>query len=371
MNTSRQIFRNQMPTSTTRLRGITRVHGNHQSTSFFRFVLQQLPKLAQPCIVRRQGKMFIAVHESQGQIFNANQVKPRDQRTGDLMQVIASLIGNVLMLFIHLAIGFLLTQAALHLTRGMTLYLPQMVQTVSQPMRVLDQLSGGKRQQTLQSDIDPNRLSCGNTSCDSLRDFQHQAGIPAIIDSLDDHMLDNRPFWQRAVKAHAHLPHVLKVETPTPMFVLAQFAAVAIRVFDAFEAVPTFESRKSWGFTGLHPAKECSKRFLQAAQQLLNTGRIEFAKGVRVFMARIPKGRPLRSISNSFARLLVSRDPLFEGSIVNPSGLPKLKIQGLSLFGIGAKKVFIRADHRTIVLQINQGFYFYSQKGGRATASVA
>jgi hypothetical protein len=127
--------------------------------------------------------------------------------------------------------------------------------------------------------------------------------------------------------------------------ILTQFAAITIRVFHTPETMAALEARKARFLPCFHAAEESGKGLIQAAKYMLKTRCVQLAKRVGTVMAQISKMRPLRPIADPLARLLIGLDPLFQGSIVNQSGLPKQEFQALCLHGVRAKKVFIGAKH--------------------------
>ena len=78
------------------------------------------------------------------------------------------------------------------------------------------------------------------------------------------------------------------------MLVLAQFATVPVGVLNTVEAIPTLETGISGFLPCLQAAKESRKGFIQAAQQVLQTGSIDLSKCPGIFTAHIPEMRPLR-----------------------------------------------------------------------------
>ena len=113
MNTNRQTFWNNTPALAASLSCVGRVHGNHLNPGTFSLVFKHLPEQSKPCVVRRQGKMPISVHESWGEVFNRYQVVPGNKPITDLVQKICPLIGNMFMHVSNLVVGFSLVVAPL------------------------------------------------------------------------------------------------------------------------------------------------------------------------------------------------------------------------------------------------------------------
>jgi hypothetical protein len=125
----------------------------------------------------------------------------------------------------------------------------------------------------------------------------------------------------------------------------AQLAAIAVGVLDALEAVAALEAWKAGGFARLYPAKESREGFIQPAEELLQTGGIQLPGCIRGPAAHVPKISPLRRIPNSLARFLVGGNSLFQGGIVDQSGLPEQEVKSLGLLGCWAKEVLISSKH--------------------------
>ena len=159
MNTNRQTFWNNTPASAASLGCVGRVHGNNLNTSTRSLVFKHLPKQSKPSIIRRKGKMFISIHKSESEIFNCNQIILSYQFITDFVQVICTLIRNFFMQSSDLAISFLLSITSFDLTRSMTLKFAQLCEALSEPTRVLDQLTSGKSCKRFQSNINTNLLA--------------------------------------------------------------------------------------------------------------------------------------------------------------------------------------------------------------------
>ncbi len=372
MNANRQIFRNQRPTPAARLGRVAWVYSDNLNTGAFSLVLKHLPKQSKTSVVRRMGQMSIAVHKAERKIFNRYQVILDDKSAAKLMQIIGTLISNLLMQVSNMLVGFTLAFAPLDLPGSMALKTAQFSKVRSQPAGVFNQLPDRKGSETFQTYIHANLIARLSEAFLWIGQLQHQANIPAAIAPFDHSVFDVRLNRNCPVIAQPDFAHVLNVKRFAPVFILAQFTTIPIGVLDAFEAITALIARKSRRLPSFYSAKEGRKCFVQAAQQLLNTASIQLAEGFWVVMAYISKVRPLRIVAHPFARFLIGGDPLFEGSVVDPPGLPQLKIQRLHLFLIRAKEVFVSADHRTIILLVAQPLHYScSQKGERAASSVA
>jgi len=345
MNTNRQALGDNPPAPAARLGGVGRVHGDDLDTSFFRFVFKHLPQQSKASVVRGEGKMSVSVHESEFDVFNRDQVIFGDEPGADLVQIIRPLIGNPLMQAGNLSVGFLQPVAPPGLPGSVALNAAQSRKVLSQPAGVLDQLARRESGKAFQAKVDAYLLSGEDVPFCGIREFKHQANIPTISDSLDNGVLDPRASGNRTMIAHPHFPHVLNIERSAPMFILAQFAAVPVGIFDTVEAIPTLETGISGFLSCLQVAKESGKAFIQTAQQVLKAGSIDLSKHLEIFTAHISEMRPLRSVSYSFARLSVGGNALFQGKIVDQPGLPQQEIQLFRLLIFRAKEVFVSTKH--------------------------
>ena len=115
MNTNGQTFRNHISTSTARLGGISRVHGDDLGTSFFRFVFEHLSEQAKPSIMRGQRQVSVSVHKAERKVFYCYPVMLGNQPATDLVEIIQPLVGNMLMQPGDLQVCFLLPVTAFRL----------------------------------------------------------------------------------------------------------------------------------------------------------------------------------------------------------------------------------------------------------------
>lgn len=345
MNTNGQTFRNQPPTPAAHLGSVGRVYGDDLDTSFFRFVFKHLPQQSKPSVVRGEGKMFVSVHESEFDVFNRNQIIFGDEPGADLVQIIRPLIGDPLMQAGNLSVGFPQPAAPPGLPRSVAQESAQNRKVLSQPAGVLDQLARREGGKAFQANVDACLLSSRSLPFYRIGQFKHQANIPAISDSLENGVLDPRASGNRPVIAHPHFTNVLNVEAQAPMLILAQFASVPVGILDAMKAILTLETGISGFLSCLQVAKESCKGFIQAAQQMLQTGRIDLSKRLGIFTAHISEMRPLRCVSYSFARLAVGGNALFQSKIVDQPGLRKQEIQLFRLLIFRAKEVFVSTKH--------------------------
>ena len=342
MHTNGQPFWNNRPAPAAYLSGVRRVHGNNLNTSFFRFVFKHLPEPSKTGVIRGEGKASVTVHKAESKVLDRNHVMGSNEATADFVKIIRPLVGNMLMQACNLPIGVLLAIAPFDLPGSATGKTSQLRQVSSQPARVLNQFARRESGETFQANVNAD-LSAGRGAlryrCGQVK---HQADIPTVIELLDNDVLDLRFGGKYPVITHSQFAYILDVEAPLPMFILTQLASVAVGILDAFEAVAAFEARKTRFLSRLQAAEESGKGFVQAAKKLLQTGSIQHPEGMRVVAAQVLEVLALCSIANSFARFLVDRYPLFEGSIVTQPGLPEQEVQFFELLNIWPKEILVR-----------------------------
>ncbi len=326
MSTNTQSFFDHHTAARAHLRGVGGVHGYNSRTSFFRFVRQQVLELAQPRVMGAQGQVMISRHKLEGQVFQGDQPVGVDQFTGHFMPEITALVGDILMPSSNLFDRLLSTMTAFPAMGHTPLSAPQVNQRNSQPARVFNKLVITQRQQAAQPHIDPNSRS-GMCFNDGGRKIQHQANVPLPVTALDNHVFDDSILGEIAVKLNLDIPDVLHIE-PDP-FTYTQFAAIPVPVFQALKPGGQLEARKTGCFADLHPPKESAEGFVQATQQLLQTGRIKLSECIGLFAAHVSEICPLMRIRKPLTGFLVGRDALLQCLIVNKASLRQQKPQAL------------------------------------------
>jgi hypothetical protein len=285
MNTNGQLFWNKHSASTACLGGVGRVHGNYLNTSLFRFVFKHLPEPPKTSVVRGQGKAFITIHKGERKILDCNQISIANKASTYLVKVIRALVCNSLVQAGDLLISLLLMAASCDLPGSVTRKTPQLRKVSSQPAWVVDQFACRERGEMFQANVNADLLAGQRALCYGFRQVEHQADIPAVIDLLNNYVLELCFSGQYPVITHSQFAYILNVEAPLPVLILAQLAPVAIRVLDAFEAILTFEARKTMFLSRLQAPKESGKGFIQSAKKLLQAGHIQYSKGIGIVVA--------------------------------------------------------------------------------------
>src|SRR3990172_837665 len=241
----------------------------------------------------------------------------------DLVQIIVALIGNLFMQGGDSRKSLLLPVTVFRLARGVPLQTAQLQQIIFQPTRIIDEGSIRESNEIFQTQVYANLFVLRLMQCDLFRQLYHEAYIPSSVYLFYYSMCYFRILRDRAMEAHSYFTHVLDVKVYTPIFTLAQLAAISISVFYALKTIAAFETWEAWCFTSFQSTKERLERLIQTAQQLLQTRSVQLAKGFRITSAQVTKVRPLRGVADSLTHYLVGSDTLLQSSIVDRSGLPQ------------------------------------------------
>lgn len=344
MNTNGQPLWSNRPALTAYLSGFGRVHGNDLNTSFFRFVFKHLPEPPKTGVVRGQGKASVTIHKAERKVLDCNQVIASNEALACLVEVIGSLVCNAFMQAADLLVGLFLAAASFDLPGSVTGKTSQLRKVSSQPARVLNQFARRESSETFQSNVNTDLSTSQGPFRHWFGHVERQADIPTVIDLLDNGALDSCLVRKYPVITHSQFAHILNVEAPVPMFILAQLAPVAVGKLDAFKAITPFEARKTGFLSRLQAAKESGKGFIQSAKKLLQAGSIQHSDGIRILAAQFAEVLALCSIAAPFARVLVDRHPLFKGGIVNKPGLREHEVQFFELLNIWPKEILVRTE---------------------------
>jgi hypothetical protein len=262
------------------------------------------------------------------------------------VQVVPALVGYFLVHSGHLSVGLLLPLTAFNLPGGMARQQPEFRQALPQPARIFDQLTGGQGCESLQADIHADPVSGEALPGRRIRQLEHQADVPALIDPLDHGMFDFCLIRDAAVVVQGHLTHILQVQPPLALLFLDQLAAVTVGVFEAAETLATFEPWMPRLFSCLQAAKKGREGLVQAPEGVLQAGSVQLTEGLRVLPALIPEMRPLGCVADALAGCLVGGNALLQGSVIDYPGLPELEVQALFLLWRWAETVLVGAQHR-------------------------
>lgn len=353
MNSNRQIFLDNHPTSTAYLRGVGRVHGDQLATSFFHFVCQQLPEFPQPCVMRREGEMSVPGHELEVEVFNRDQRVRTRQFPGQFVPVVVTLVSHLLMQSGDLPDRLVPTLAALPASGYPALGDPQLSKRLTQPAQVAVKLTIAGGKQGFQPHVDADCIPNRNGSILCFGDVQHQAGVPFVVDPLDDYMLDRRAFGDRSVVDDLHFTDILDVEAYLTVVFRTQLAPVPIAVLDRLETVAPLEARETGCLACPQSAEEGREGFIQPAEHLLDAGGVQHPELIGVVVALIAEVRPLSRVVDALAGFLIDGNTLLKGGIVQVARLPEQVVKLVSLLFIWAKSVLVGVHHRTIVLNSN------------------
>lgn len=181
MNTYRQTFWNDTPTSTTHLRDVIWAHRNQQNTGAFSLVFQHVAEQSKTRIVCRPGKASVARHERKGEVFERDHIICINNPPADVVQVVRPLVDNALVHAGNPAIGLPLTTTSPHLAGSVSLQSAQPGKALPQPARVCDPFPCRKRSQALQADIDANLRPTRRSRRNCIRQLNCQRHIPAPV----------------------------------------------------------------------------------------------------------------------------------------------------------------------------------------------
>lgn len=130
-----------------------------------------------------------------------------------------------------------------------------------------------------------------------------------------------------------------------PLFVRPQRTPVPVGILDGIEACSGFETGKPCLFACLQSSKKRRKRLVQAAQGVLQAGRIRCPERLRVCSAHVAEINPLSIVTNLLSRFLENRHTLFKCVVVRPSVLLDQAVEQPGLANIRAKEVFVHTKH--------------------------
>ena len=342
MNTNAQaLFDNRSATAASAT-GVVRGNGKEQATSVFDFVAEHLPERAQCRVMCGEGKVAVASHEREIQVFDCNiTVLPRKCSRG-LVPEVEPLVGDMFLQLGDLPRRFAPATAELPAAGQATLGNTQLGEAVAQPARILDNAAIRQGQQVMHTYInsDGGAIMYGRRNVGNI---QHQADIPLVYAALDDHVLDLCTVRNRTVQLDADAADVLHIQT-----LPCKLAAIAIAVFDALEAVAAFVARRS-----ALALVELTVRLVHTAQHLLNRSSVQQSHFVRQAVTFVTDAVPLIAVGNAAPRPLPGPTPFVQRVIVDGLHLVKERRQEIGLLLGWAEPVLVRADHLAALLFVN------------------
>ena len=156
MHSDAQLFRDDLSTSTARLRGVSGINGHHLTTGTFSLVVEQLSKHPQPCVVCRQSEVPIARHKRKGKVFNGNPSVGICQLAGHLVPEISPLILDPFVDPRHLKHSLSSAVTSLRASSHAPLGHAQFFQPLTQPAGIVIEGAIREGEQTLQPHINAN-----------------------------------------------------------------------------------------------------------------------------------------------------------------------------------------------------------------------
>src|ERR1043166_5568282 len=356
MNANAQVFVHNGTAATARLRGVGRIDRDYQTTSIYRFVVQQLSEQAQTRVMCRQGQVFILEHKLEREIFECNQAIRVDQPGGELVPKILALIGNM---FVQLGDyqGRLFTTLTTFLATAQALLgLFEVVKGLPEPTRVINLGPIRQRQQAQQPHIAAHGRQSVRARQGQLlgRRVQLQVHIPACRPALENDVLDLTPARQEAMQLDLELAHVLHFQNVAiDIRFIVQVATVAIRKFQTFQAAQPLESRITRRFSFLHALEESVERLVQPSQGVLQAAGVE--QQVAIGVAPIAEVGPLANRTLTLARRLVNILALFQRPVVHLAVLFKQEVEGAAFTLSRVQTVLVSVLHSGPPLRCDVG----------------
>jgi len=344
MDTNAQIFGHNHTTTRAHLGRVSWGHGNDLGSSFFHFLLKELPEHPQPSVVCAQGEMMIVRHKRKVQILDREQRICVCEVACNLVPEVPALIRDMFVHFGNLK-GRTASPARPLFAPGQTpLFGSQFCKTRSQPTRVINQSAVGQSQQAMQTDVNANLWASvlGNIWFGQI---DLETNIPFAKTALHNYVFDLGVLWNISVVLNLDLSDVPDVKQRAPAIVKSKLAAVSVAELNTLPAIVTFESRESGLFARLNAPEECSVSLVQTPKRLLHTGGIQEAQTSGITASQITKVRPLRRVCDAVASFFVDRDSLLKGSIIHAARQLKKIVHLLGLLGMRIKAVLERTDH--------------------------
>ena len=237
-----QPFWNNYPALTASLCGVLGVHGNDSATSFFRFVVEHLPKHPKSRISSREGEAFVLQHKIECQIFNCDKAIRFCEYARSFVPKVKALVLNVLVDLCNLKGRFSSAVTALFPSGQPTLSNPKVLKCRPQPARVINGCAIRQSQERFQSNVNTNgRVEIQLSFW--FRYFALKAHVPFAHRLFKNDVFNLCTFGQRTVILHFHFTDVLYVENRA--VIDSELAPITVPVFKRVKAVLALEVRKA------------------------------------------------------------------------------------------------------------------------------
>lgn len=317
------------------LRRATRVDSQHHTTSFFRFVAQDLQEAA-PCGVRYGLGQHAASHALDIQVFDKDHAVAIHQRASRLVVEVAACIANSRMRPLQQLHGFASAFRSTFAPGHTALSNPQFDLRLAVGARVIDHGSITEDGETRQPDINADVIvDRGIRRGDGLHT---EADIPASGFALDGDGLDAS--GNRTMQLDFHFPNALNVE----LAVVSEPDAIAVaRKRDAVVARTRLEAGIPWRLAPLDTPKERLEGLVHTAQDILRAREIGQATGI--FSANVFELVRLVVVGQRYASLPVGIATLLQCGVVEATRLAQLSTESLLLIASRIQAIFKRLAH--------------------------
>jgi REP-associated tyrosine transposase len=342
-----ETLRHSVTTFRTFLRRVGRIHFDHPSTSFFRFVRQDHNELTPPRVTDALRQMRILDHPFDVQIFDRDRVELSHDFERRLVMKIRPLPTKFLMLPRQQSNRLPPPVASLvHSARDSALRCLQFSFGLSQEFGILGHLAGRERGEMLDPDIDPNR-SAGFGEVPGLILLDRKDHIPTIRFTLDRAGLDLA--FDRTGETNPARADFRQVN-----FVALQ-SEPALRIGEGIVARGRFESRIARRFSAPATPEKGIKGLVHSAKGVLKHLAINLAD-IFPNLFDLRKLEGLSVIVNRQSVDLISVSPFFQRGIVKLATNVEGRAAGGFEFGIDLQLIFVgfHCPHYTLVTMAKQ-----------------
>jgi hypothetical protein len=296
------------PAVTAVLAGIGGGNGNHATASVCCFAFEDGPKLCPPSIRDALSQVGVLDHVADPQIFEIDHIVLPHQQERRFVVEVGTLPTDLLVLPGEDLHGLAAAIAALHPARHPTLGLLQFPFGPAVVSGILHHVTFSRDEKHLESHIDA-RLLAGERQGVGGHVRAREAAIPAVSFMGDGHRLDGA--LKRATPPHRNAPNLGEHEAP----IVKRRPVAELLVGETGVAALALETRISWLFSSLHPAKEGLECPVQPGQHILQ----DLGMNVLVLGSHVLDGGQFGTLvgaGDAHPALLPSVAALLESSIV-------------------------------------------------------
>jgi hypothetical protein len=268
MHSSTQTFFHRSSASRAVYAGAPGVHEIYKSTSFFRFVPQELPEHPKPSIHCTLSKPTVFNHKVKFKVFESDERVSIHEFSSYFMPEVSSLVGDFLMDFSHVSSNFFPSVTTFFTPTQSSLRSSQFSLSFSKPTRVPKNPVVRERQQPVDSYINTNWI-LGPQLNVRIRSFDLQTSVPLSKSSFYDNVFNSRTCGQWSVLLNFNSSDIQDVESPLILMKAYRFSMCE---WDTVEPVDPFKSGIPWFLpTSLFQStKETLKSLVQSSKNLLS-----------------------------------------------------------------------------------------------------